>query len=207
MLLNFPKFPFYKYDMTEDIPTINTQQTYDDLLSRFPVQLISSRGFFQIYAVDEKYVRPLIYIPDVVEASLPALLDGKSFRSAFLEDNFTPDINIGPTPAVSYTRNSSWDYHISLDLNGTTKPFLIVLAEDYHNDWTLSLPPGSAINVQHVRANGYANGWIVYPGSPGYDKIEGSITQSFHKYFQLGFYISLITFIIIGLFILWVIIF
>lgn len=198
---NFPRYPFYKYDMTVDIPTIDSQNSYDALLAQLPLNPLFTQGYFQVSAIDDKFVRPLIYVPDQTESSLTAVLAGPSYRSAYLTPETCQSISrafcdgtaMTRVPKLSFTRLSPWEYHVTADLQGITKPFLVVLSEDYHSSWRLMLSGESQVNNRHILVNGYANGWVIDPSSLQSGRLDGSIRLGFQTYFVVGRWITVIT--------------
>lgn len=199
----FPRYPFYKYDMTTDIPLLDSQQGYNELLRDFPMQKIFEKGFFRVYAVDQNVVRPTIYVPDVIYNDLSLVLSGNSYRSAYLLPKYCTNTWTGvgcgmfdtASPTVLFKKNSQWNYTVSLDIKNRTEPFLLILSDDYHPSWSLSFNKATGINgLRHIMVNGYANGWIINPKTLGLSgTIEGTISQDFHKYYDIGLYVSITT--------------
>jgi len=203
----FHAFPFYKYDSTLDIPILNSQKGYDQFLNKFPMTKVYEKGYFQIQELDQKVLRPTIYFPDVVNASLSGVLAGTSFRSAYLDTQSCEEKVFGfvcgevdsISPTISFKRNTSWQYDVSIDVQNREKPFLLVLSDDYHPSWTLSVDNKRYLNgIYHVKVNGYANGWIIDPKKSGLSgKINGSLYLGFQQYYVIGRILSGITLFII----------
>jgi arabinofuranan 3-O-arabinosyltransferase len=66
-----------------------------------------------------------------------------------------------PLPPVSWTRLGEATYQV--DVSAASRPFVLSLAESFAPGWRLEgVPQGRS--VQHLIANGYANGWLIGPG-------------------------------------------
>jgi hypothetical protein len=198
----FPLYPNYRYVITTDIPAIDSQTSYDQLLGSFPLSERYKRGFFQIMELNSSIVRPTVYIADAVYASQDNVLTGPSFRSAYIDEVTCKEISSGEEfcnttldnkiPTLTFTRTSGWSYNFTLDVGKRIKPFLIVLLDDYHSSWTLK-PNGvtTTQGLRHVVVNGYANGWIVDPMKLNISGITtGVIYLGFQKYYTIGWVIS-----------------
>jgi hypothetical protein len=188
---NFPKYPFYRFDMTADIPVIDSQTSYDKFLELFPLTTIYKKGLFKIQKLDTSIVRPIIYSPDVVYSSIADALNGQSFRSAYVDASSCGRVQCAivraDTPAVNFTQADSETYKVTIDIAKNTDPFLLILSEDYDPSWTLNV---SGLVQSHILANGYANGWIIDPKQFHSQKIEGVVHLGFQNYYRMGLIVS-----------------
>ena len=78
-------------------------------------------------------------------------------------------------------------------------PFLLVLSDKYDAKWDLAFEGGSrSVVLDHVIANGYANGWIVDPAmTEGKSALRGRLYLSSLNYLYIGAVISTITLAVI----------
>lgn len=202
ILDKFPRYPYYKFDMTIDIPTINSQSTYDDYLRLFPLTTLYEKGFYRIQKLSDTVVRPTVYIPDVVYASQSGAIENMSFRSAYVDpticlEMFQCDLQQTQQSKLSFTRLSPVTYTFDLDMSGVTDPFLIILSEDFHPSWKLKFNETNDQTFQHVVGNGYANAWVVDPAKTQLSgNVSGIIELTFKRYFVIGNIISGITVLI-----------
>jgi hypothetical protein len=71
-------------------------------------------------------------------------------------------------PVVSYERVSPSKFRVHVA--NATAPFLLVATETYASGWRASAPGRSSGGVEHLRVDGYANGWRI-PWRGTYDLI------------------------------------
>jgi hypothetical protein len=196
---DFPKFPFYRYDMTEDIPLINSQDSYDQFLKEFPITTVYEKGHFRISKFDDTVIRPAVYIPDILYASQSGALTGDSFRSAYVEEDIclreiVCNRKDDRVPGVTFKPTSPGTYEVTFEINNRMEPFVVSLAEYYHPSWILELHGENMPNVKHIRTNGYANGWIIDPitlHTAG--TITGTMRLDFQRYFEWGRIVSVLS--------------
>jgi arabinofuranan 3-O-arabinosyltransferase len=62
-------------------------------------------------------------------------------------------------PSVTYERVSPNEFRARV--TGATEPFLLALTESHDPGWRVESPGRDASELEHVRVNGYANGWLV----------------------------------------------
>lgn len=193
---NFPGFPYILPGGTisskDQLPLIKDQQAYGKLLSSLPIHRIYQKGFYSIYEIENTYVRPTVYIPDVLFASDSAALNASSYRSAFgVETGLNSDSLL---PVLSFSKISKTCYDVTVDLKGRKDPFVVVLSEDYHTSWALELQGKNNTGITHIHINGNANGWIVDPQKIGNNRnIHGTIKLGFQRYYLYGWVISGVT--------------
>lgn len=66
----------------------------------------------------------------------------------------------GSAPVIAYNAKSPAEYRINVEASST--PYAIVLADSFSSRWKLSgLPAG--LSAKHVMVDGYANGWLIKP--------------------------------------------
>jgi hypothetical protein len=208
IMTDFPNYPFYRFDRSTDIPPIDSQHSYDQLLKQFPLTTRYEKGFFRIQEFDDTVVRPTIYIPDVVYASLSGVLSGSSFRSAYIDaDSCNKLLQCGVAPSdipqVSFQRVAPETYSVNIDLGRRIDPFLVIVSEDYHKSWSFEL---NGMKLSHVLANGYANSWIIDPKLIHSRQVTGIIQLGFRNYFIIGKIISCATLLVIIALIVWYIV-
>jgi hypothetical protein len=203
---DFPKFPYYRYDITTAIPAIDSQDSYDQFLKLLPLSNKFDKGVFQISEFNESIIRPTIYIPDILYASQSGAINGSSLRSGYVDEKtcnemFLCDIQVLDIPKLTFTRITPQSYQVHLNLGNRKSPFVIVLSDNYHSSWTLAFSDNHlAPGIKHIKVNGYANGWIVDPTKMnGEETISGKIYLDFQKYFLWGRVVSIGTLCILVL--------
>jgi hypothetical protein len=200
---NFPGYPNTligdMYSSRDQLPVIIDQAAYEKLLASLDGKKIYEKGFYSIYEFDDTVVRPLIYIPDVVTDNPGTALES-TYRSAFLEkESCEKHSCIGEkhlnTPTVTYKKRSLGSYEVSIDLSGATSSFPLILSETYDSGWHLSFEDASNdVVLDHVVANGYANGWIIDPEETDEKSVlHGRIYLRSINYLFIGIVISFIT--------------
>lgn len=205
---DFPGFPYVYpgelYYAKDVIPSIKNQAAYEKLLSLMPLQERFKKGFYHIYELDKASVRPTVYVPDVLYASQSGAVSGPSYRSAFGDDmackalqSFDLPCNgtllDGNLPNISFTKASKTEYDVTINLKERTKPFVVVLSEEYHPSWEMKLN-GKKEGVTHISMNGYANAWIIDSEKiSGDGAVHGVIQLEFQKYYTYGWIISGLT--------------
>lgn len=201
---DFPTFPYYRFDRSVDIPAIDSQASYDQFLKFFPLTTRFEKGFFRIQEFDDTVVRPMIYIPDIVHASFSGVLNGSSFRSAYIDANRCQQIPCdelpnAPVPSVTYTKRSSVLFDVVVDIGERKTPFLVTFSHPYYSSWELSFDGVAASAVSdHIVVNGYANGWIIGPAKAGGNTVlRGRIYLTSQNYFYIGVILSAITLVVI----------
>lgn len=192
----FPRFPYYKYDITQQIPAIDNQATYDTFFSLLPMIKLYEKGFFRISEIEERYVRPTFYAPNILFESQEKAIQNESFRSGFVDNKLCSELSCNildeSPPLTTFNRNSQQQYDITFDVGARTKPFVLVLSEPYHQTWTLRLKNGNIQQIPHIRINDYANGWIIDPVALKITGVqEGTVSLEFQKYFLIGRYLSI----------------
>ncbi len=195
VLKNFPKFPNYKYDMNEDISSLNTQAGYDHIFNQLQLKDLFSNGFFEVKELPENIVRPTLYVADTIYASESGVIQGSSFRSAYISQVDCQRNNICnqdpiEVPSVYFEKKSSVEYSVSINAENSSRPFLVILSEDYDKHWKLILDqmPGTS----PMLVNGFANGWLIDPSKISNKHLVGTVDYEFQKYFTYGFYTSII---------------
>lgn len=159
-------------DRESEIPSlIKDQLGYSRLLASLPMKKLYQKGFYYVYELDNRVVRPLIYLPD----------DPLGISS------------------VSYIRRSPVFYDISIDLKGKKSPFLLVLSNNYYSAWDFTFEDTKEkVSANHVVANGFANGWIIDPGKIKKTTVlHGHIYLTSQNIFYAGGVISGITLLVI----------
>lgn len=84
------------------------------------------------------------------------------FAPAAVSANWSHASGAGLPGHLSYTRLDPSDY--SVQATATHGPFAVVLLQDYDAHWGITASSGVARTV-HFLADGYANGWLVYPST------------------------------------------
>ncbi len=201
---NFPRYPYYRFDMTTDIPTINSQDTYSQFFSTFPMSEQYAKGYYHVYKIDESYIRPTVYIPDILYATLDELLIGSSFRSAYIEKSLCDYLqNNQSSPNITFQRISNQNYSVTIDLGERKEPFVVVLLDTYHPGWSLGFQElNNNTSMTHVVINGDKNAWIIDPEKLHVSGVlHGTIRLTFQKYYTIGRIISIGTSVLILVFI------
>jgi len=202
---NFPGFPYVIpggiISLKDQIPMIQDQEGYGRFLSFLPLERIYEKGFYRIYEIDSASIRPTVYVPDVLYASISGALLGSSFRSAFGDEKTCETLKTfdmlcdgystqGILPDVSFTKASTTKYDVTIDLKQRKEPFLVILSEDYHSSWEMKVD-GKKEGMTHIVINGYANAWIIEPEKvENNGVIQGSIQLGFQRYYTYGWIIS-----------------
>jgi len=75
-------------------------------------------------------------------------------------------VPLGRLPRVTYRRTSPSEFKVHV--TKARKPFLLVVSETYAPGWRIHPDGRSGNGVEHLRVNGYANGWRV-PWTGTYD--------------------------------------
>lgn len=159
-------------DAESEIPSlIRDQSGYGTLLGALPAKKIFQKGYYSVYELENRVVRPLMYLPDD-----PV---GRS--------------------SVSYVKRSPVLYDIEVSLKGRKSPFLLVFSQYYYSAWDLSLAGVSKRAVKsHSIANNYANGWIIDPAqTDGQEVLRGHIYLTSQNVFYAGSSISGVTVLVI----------
>jgi hypothetical protein len=204
---NFPGYPnTYTGDMyssRDQLPVIIDQEAYKKLLASIDAKIIYEKGFYSIYELDDTKIRPLIYIPDVVTDNPGTALEG-TYRSAFFEKESCEILScVGErhqeTSAVTYDKQWIGSYEVTVDLSGAKSSFPLILSEIYDSNWDLSFEDASNdIVLDHMVANGYANGWIIDPTKKDENSVlHGHVYLKSLNYLYIGVTISLITFLVL----------
>lgn len=197
---DFPDYPI-RYDSKGTLDPIKDQQGYANLLDSLPLNKLNSIGFYSIYQLDDAVVRPLIYVADEVFPVLSKSLDS-GFRSAYVDNAQCRYLNCEHKrteniPVVTYEKRSPINYDISIALNGTKEPFLIVFSNSFDSTWKLQFNRYN-VSPMHTIANLYANAWIIDPKVfQEHPIIHGQIYLQYQYYFYIGAVISVTTFIYI----------
>lgn len=80
-------------------------------------------------------------------------------------------------PEILVIRKNQTKYDV--EIKGAKEPFLLVMNNEYNSNWDLS---GENLKSEHIRVNGFANGWII--DKPGEYVLEVSYRPQ--KYFYIG---------------------
>jgi arabinofuranan 3-O-arabinosyltransferase len=68
-------------------------------------------------------------------------------------------VPITPRPEIRYRRIAPDELRVHV--RSAKEPFLLVAAETFAPGWKLERSGGGGSSVEHVRVNGYANGWLI----------------------------------------------
>jgi arabinofuranan 3-O-arabinosyltransferase len=120
--------------------------------------------------------------------------DGRLTETAYRDLRVTPVgeplalgvLPIGPLPEISYRRISPDELRVHV--RGAKAPFLLVAAETFAPGWRLERTGVTDANVEHIRVNGYANGWRV----PWRGSYELTVTYGPERLAQLARRIDLV---------------
>jgi hypothetical protein len=78
-----------------------------------------------------------------------------------------PDAAHRATPELKVTKNGRTDLRVHIDGATPGMPFWLVLGESVNAGWRADMP--GAGTKGSTLADGYANGWLVHPGSASFD--------------------------------------
>lgn len=205
---NFPLYPYLEggtYASKEQLPPIKDQLAYDAWLGSLPVKKIYQVGFYQVYEIEDSFVRPLIYIPDYVSLDLdkgPVNVYRWAFGNATLCEDVLCDQKISVVPSVSYTKESETSFNVQIDLKGVKEPFLLVFSNNYYYAVDLTLQHMTDGAVRHVMVNGFANGWVIDPANTDEKSVlQGRIYLTSMNYLYAGIATSGITLTVIIVFV------
>ena len=97
-------------------------------------------------------------------------------------------------PRIAFQVLGPSEYRV--DVTGATSPFLLVFEETFDYNWQLfpgTSHSGAPIAANHVRIDGYANGWIL--NTPGNHTL--TIFYGLQNYAEVGFYVSIATLLLL----------
>jgi arabinofuranan 3-O-arabinosyltransferase len=120
--------------------------------------------------------------------------DGRLTETAYRDLRVTPvgqPLAVGvlpmrPLPEISYRRIGPDELRVHV--RGAEEPFLLVAAETFAPGWRLERAGAAGAHVEHVRVNGYANGWRV----PWRGSYELTVTYGPERLAQLARRIDLV---------------
>ena len=99
-----------------------------------------------------------------------------------------------PPPEINFQGMGPSEYRV--DVTNATSPFLLVFEETFDYNWQLfhgTSHSGASIVANHMRIDGYANGWII--NIPGTYTL--TIFYGLQNYAELGFYVSIATLLLL----------
>ncbi len=173
-----------------DIRLINSNDTYNELLSFFPTRKIYQEGFFELYEISKDIIRPALYIPDIIYSDKNELLYSQSFRSASIDKRFCESYALcyqlnSNIPNLSFYKKSPFEYVYAFTINEDhDHPFILALLEYFNKHWNLYL---DGEKLPPIRVNEYATGWIIHPEKINKKgEIYGVIKLEIQKYFVYG---------------------
>lgn len=206
ILSGFPHSEYYQFnsqkqDLTED--QIEVLGFFESL----PVKTIYEKSFFKVKQMDTSVVRPTIYVPEAIYASQAGVLNDSIIHSAYVDESVCSTTELCKTvanqlPTIEFVTISPANYKVQITLHAYKKPFLVILSNNYQSSWNLTFDSHKEKNlgIQHIMANGYANGWIISPNNVALAETEvGTISFGFDKYFFWGRVISIISLTVLSL--------
>ncbi|MDG7036702.1 MAG: DUF3367 domain-containing protein [Nitrososphaerota archaeon] len=108
-------------------------------------------------------------------------------------ENYTGiDDNLLTNNQITYREINPTEYIIKVNV---TEPFLLVFTQSYSPGWSLLL--NNNVDNKHLIVNGYANGWII--NQSGLITLKLEYTPE--HWFIIGSFVSLITFVILAIYI------
>jgi len=99
-----------------------------------------------------------------------------------------------PPPGINFQEVGPSEYRVNV--SNATSPFLLVFEETFDYSWQLfpgTSHSGGSIVANHMRIDGYANGWII--NIPGTYTL--TIFYGLQNYAELGFYVSIATLLLL----------
>lgn len=181
----FPNFP-NNYMMTS-FP--ETQDEYKKFVSLFPAEPRYTKGPYTLYELDERVVRPLVYIPEKVSVGdmVESIEKGsESYRSVFIAPTdceshasltaLCDNDYVAPVVSVNMKKLNPTHYIIHIQEQEDGAPFLLVFQNNYHSGWKLSIDNHAPIGEEnHFVVNRYANAWLL-PGAKASGKTDYFVT-------------------------------
>jgi hypothetical protein len=152
--------PSDKYSGSEIPDIIQTNSGYEALFSRMPLTKLYQKGFFAIYEIDSRVIRPLIYIEEISTISYT--------KHSTAEYSFSIDLQGRKAPFLLIMSNI-YDDGWKLTLEGISHEAVTshTMVHDYANGWI----------IDPAKMNGKTI-------------VNGTITLVYQQYFYLGSIIS-----------------
>ncbi|MFC1608612.1 hypothetical protein ACFL2R_00560 [Patescibacteria group bacterium] len=185
-LLNV-KYVIYHKDVEESF--LEQSQDKIDYLERIgSIKRIVSNDYFDLYELDEKYRLPHVYLHDKnIELENNPLV---------IMDNF--ELVKEGVSVVDYKNVNPKKFEINLE-NGNSK--YIILNEAYDSNWRayFARDDGRVVDLEHVDFLKYSNGWKLKNSMK-----NGTIVIEYFsfKLFQWGACLSVISFVLISIYII-----
>ncbi|MCD6444215.1 hypothetical protein J7L70_04355 [Candidatus Bathyarchaeota archaeon] len=141
-----------------------------------PLKIFMEKPELVIYELPDRFRNPKIY---TVERTIPLNNTGRSTCEIFLSEEFDPqtsafvekeELNVFRVK-ISYSERGPLHYGVTV--YRPTGPFLLVLNERFDPGWSIYIEEPSLIdvfmgmearNTEHLRVNGFFNGWYIKPG-------------------------------------------
>lgn len=121
-------------------------------------------GKLDLYSIDKKKVKPIIYISGTItkENSLNEKLNEVASDKWDLKSTFTlQDIGVKlkdiQTPQISYLKIAPTKYIVSI--KDSKEPYVLILNNTYDKSWKMKI--NGQMNTKHFMVNGFANGWYI----------------------------------------------
>ena len=140
-----------------------------------PLKIFAEKPQFVIYELPDRFRNPRIY---TVKRTITLDGAGESVLENFLSEEFDPQtsaflegkkLNVSRVE-ISYSARGPLHYRVTV--YRPTEPFLLVLNERFDPGWSIYAEEPSLLDVfmgrktidaQHLRVNGFFNGWYVKP--------------------------------------------
>lgn len=158
--------------------TFSTDIITQDKVNKLNISICHSPGYEydSLIKVNNLSLKPII-IPLVA-----AVLDN------------TSDKNL---PEHSVKRINQTQYKVSV--KGVKKPYFLILNTAFNSNWQVSFPDGSKLPiVQHIKVNGFANGWLIDRQGDYFLTIE----YSPQRYFYLGGVVTVTFLMLVGFYLI-----
>lgn len=148
---------------------LHSPNYYNTGLDNIGLRPVMSSGELKVYKIPERYYYPPLY----------GQVIGSNRNEAILSST------------IAQVNPVHWRINFS-ELRGQV---LIVLGQNYNKGWRIEISSGSGskvgkVAVQHVLANGFANGWILKP-SRGIKDARISVVYQPQQFIQFGVILSL----------------
>ncbi len=174
------------------------------------IKLLSQSGSLKLYEVKEPL--PLIYVTSQliiikndsnIEPFLANVFNNTSYPKVTTADKIfqLEPIKSDKEGVVKYERMSP--VHYKVNIKNTTQQFYLIFNNFFDRGWkTYTIENGKEIQIpkeNHFIANGFANGWYINRTGD----LELDIYYEPQKYYEIGIAISILTFIICIVFLMW----
>lgn len=184
-----------------------TQAEYKEFLTHFPISRIYENGPYSIYKMNEDSYNPTIFIPQDVYQSNTLLFDATLLRSTFISDEtcvseaFKELCRENYSPAkvdIQFMQINPTVYKVTVQDFKVKDSIFLVMQHTFHPSWKVRINGKVIAEDRHIRANGYANGWLIKKDElPLTNSFTLDIVMEHQKYFWYGWVITAISLLIV----------